>query len=656
MLNHIKRSKRICTYSLTFFATLLALVIIVPIPGLFTFKNHYAALHTTLEFLGIGCCFAIFTIGWTTYRHNHSTNVLLLSVSSLAVGLLDLGHTLSYQGMPVFVTASGANKSIYFWIVSRLTDACALLIVAISLNYRTKGRAFSRLGLLAAILWTGLWFAIILGFSDMLPLMYAAGKGLTGTKIFLEIIGLILSLVAGLIFFSKARGRETLSFTWLGTASLLFAMSSLFFTLYRDVDDLYNFLGHVYKAVAFCYIYRAILAECITIPYVEAQKNAAKERGASDSKTRFLANIGHELRTPLGVITGFSDILSMSKKLDPESLEWIGTIKNSAEQIRLLINDLLDLSKAESNSLSIVKERVLLAPVIEEVIEGLRVLAEQRGLKLFATFDSNAPKGLETDPLRFKQVLVNLISNSIKFTNEGEVEVHIGAVKQGEVIIKVRDTGVGIPEDKRHLLFKSYSQIEHTSVRPASGTGLGLVLSQTLASLLGGSLTLETSTPGVGSTFAFKVAADHDFKAVTADEVKQSTKKSAPHFGGVHIVLVDDAKENLFIAEQYLLKTGAKVTTFENPLEAIEFVAKHSEVVDVVFMDIKMPEMDGHEACKKMRELGHSKPIIALSAHSDLDESKESNENSDSHFSGHVMKPISRETLWESITMAILNN
>lgn len=656
MITHIKRSKKICTYSLTFFALVLALVIILPIPSLFTFRNHYAAIHTILEFLGIGCCFAIFTIGWTTYRHNHSTNILLLSVSALSVGLLDLGHTLSYQGMPAFVTASGANKSIYFWIVSRLTDAFALLVVAISLNYRGRERIFSRVSLIASLAWTGLWFVIILGFSEILPLMFIPGRGLSGTKVFLEVLGLILSLAAGLIFFAKARGRETLSFTWLGTASMLFAMSSLFFTLYRDVDDLYNLLGHIYKAVAFIYIYRAILAECITIPFIEAQKSAAQARGASDSKTRFLANIGHELRTPLGVISGFSDILSTSKKLDQESLEWIGTIKNSAEQIRLLINDLLDLSKAESNSLSIVKKKVLLAPLIEEVLEGLKLLAEQKGLKLFATFDPGAPKGLETDSLRFKQVLVNLISNAIKFTHHGEVELHIGAVRNGEVSLTVRDTGVGIPADKRHLLFKSYSQIEHTGVRREGGTGLGLALSQTLASLLGGSLTLESSTPDIGSTFAFKVPASPDFQVVTASEVKESAKKSAPHFGGVHIVLVDDAKENLFIAEQYLLKTGARVTTFDNPLEAIEFVGKHSEIVDVVFMDIKMPEMDGHEACKKMRELGHAKPIIALSAHSDLDDSKEGKEVSESHFSGHVMKPISRETLWESITMAILNN
>ncbi len=612
----------------------------------------FVSVHAILEFIPMAAHFAVFTVGLLTFKHTERTPILFISVTALAVGLLDLGHTLTYPGMSDFLGQSSVDKSIYFWLVARLTEAVAFMLVSSSYNHNFKLRLSARTGVIGAVLWAMLSYFFIAIFDSSLPEMFSRASGLTSIKVALEVLCVIIWVWTGFSFYSASRKDDSPSRLWLAVASFIFALTGIFFISYSDLAEFNILMGHLYKAIAVCYIYRSMLYECITAPLIDLRKAALRESHQSESKSRFIATIGHELRTPLGVISGYSDILMMSKDLDEESKDWVGTIKNSSEQIRLIINDLLDLSKAESNNLTVTKKVFDLREFFDEVYSELEVLADKKGLEFQLVIDSKLHPCLESDRLRLKQIVVNLLSNAIKFTEKGHVKL---ACYQDEhardlLYVSVTDSGIGIDSDNQHLLFKTYSQIENELVSSKEGTGLGLALSKKLTELLGGELYLDWSEVGRGSTFTLRLPIDPQKALERSHDRKE--KILTPKFSGVHILIVDDAKENLFIAEQYLSETEAIVTLVEDPIQAVDFVAKHVDSIDVIFLDIMMPVMNGYEVCEKVRSLGFLGPILALSAHSEV-----TLQAADKRFffDGHLMKPIDKESLWSSVRQAVLS-
>lgn len=247
---------------------------------------------------------------------------------------------------------------------------------------------------------------------------------------------------------------------------------------------------------------------------------------------------------------------------------------------------------------------------------------------------------------------MNLLSNALKFTDKGTIilKCYQERGESEELTVSVIDSGIGIAKEQQHLLFKTYSQIENDLVNSKEGTGLGLALSKKLMELLGGRLFLEASELGMGSTFTLKMPIDSS-KRLSAG-IKNAPKDVIPKFNGVHVLIVDDAKENLFIVEQFLSETEAIITLEDNPIAAVEFARKHLDSIDVIFLDIMMPQMSGYEACAKIRTLGYHGPIIALSAHSEIEMVNEEKKFS---FDGHLMKPINKESLWASIRKAVLS-
>ncbi len=614
--------------------------------------GHFVAVHSLLELIPLAAHFAIFTVGLLTFRHTENFPTLFISMTALAVGVIDLGHILSFPEMPGFFLANSADTAIYYSLVGRITEATCFLLVATSFRRDFNLRLSAQAGLLMAVGWGLGWHLLILFLEHLLPGMFSLSAGLSSFKISLTVMSILIWIFAGISFYLVSLGDSSPGRLWLAIASFISALSGLFFISYASLSEFNILMGHLYKAIGVCYIYRSMLYDCITSPVVELKKHVLKEAHQSESKSRFIASIGHELRTPLGVISGYSDILLMNKNLDDEARDWVGTIKKSSDQIRLIINDLLDLSKAESNSLTINKKTFNLTNFFDELTSEIEILAHQKGIKLEVELAPELHINFESDRLRLKQVIVNLLSNAIKFTDHGLVKVSCSKREsdQGSLYISVTDTGIGIAEDQRHLLFKTYSQIENELVSSQEGTGLGLALSKKLTELLGGELYLEWSEVGAGSTFTIRMPIDPN----TTQEMIVNTSKltQIPKFGGVHILIVDDAKENLFIAEQYLTETEAIVTLVEDPCQAVDFVAQHLDSLDVIFLDIMMPVMNGYEVCEKVRSLGFRGPIVALSAHSEINMTGSENRF---YFDAHLMKPIDKESLWSSVHQAVLN-
>lgn len=639
---------------------LIALILLISLPliemlpsgkWIHDIADNYLWIHTSLEFMGILVSFSIFTVGWATYRNVQSTDIIVLSVTSLMMGVFDMGHTLSFTGMPDFITPSNPDKAIYFWLASRLAGSLGFLYVSVSPPSEVH-LTRTRYGLLAAaiaIIVTCFYFVL---FSNRaLPVMFVPGVGLTALKVAIEGSTIGISIVAGLMYLRRGRMKNLIGMNWIGCASLIFAMAGVFFTLYREFDDLNNFAGHVYKAIASFMVYRAVFVECVSMPYQEARRSAREASEASASKTRFLANVSHELRTPLGVISGFSELLTASKDLAPEPREWAATIGRNSRQLRGLIDDLLDLSKAENEKMSVEWSEFSVIDVVEEVAGGLNLQAQAKNVSIRIKNLLPAGRKTKSDEVRFRQILTNIAGNAVKFTTVGRVEIEIREKVESEirsdsgnstfVEVAVKDSGIGILKSDVERLFQPFSQASDPSLRRFGGTGLGLALSKKLSVLLGGDLILKQSSER-GSEFVFWIR-DQDVTLIPKVEAI-ATRAENPDFSRLKILAVEDSIDNRSLLALYLKPTKASVTFAENGEQAFTLASRES--FDLVLMDIQMPIMDGFEAVSRLRSSGTTTPILALTAHAHAPERERAMRGG---FDGYLVKPLSRSELWSTI-------
>lgn len=381
---------------------------------------------------------------------------------------------------------------------------------------------------------------------------------------------------------------------------------------------------------------------------------------ANQAKTRFLANMSHEIRTPLGAILGFAELMKDPAQTPNDRLDCISTILRNGELLSRVINDILDLSKIESERLEI--ERIACHPLelLGEVTALLNLQAQEKGLELnIVVSQGTLPKRVLTDPTRLRQILINMIGNAIKFTARGSVEVQIESRPKkddpGRFVLEflIRDTGSGISEEQQERLFQPFLQADTSTTRIYGGTGLGLVLSQRLARALGGDLSLQSSQPGQGSTFALTVdiGSQDELNALelkAAHEVKVAHSESRVINGvfawtdpvDIKVLLVEDAPDNRVLVSRFIKAAGARVECVENGLEGVREAL--SGCYDLILMDIQMPRMDGFEAVRLLRREGYRKPIVALTAHA----MKEDREQClVAGFDDHLVKPLNRAAL-----------
>lgn len=377
---------------------------------------------------------------------------------------------------------------------------------------------------------------------------------------------------------------------------------------------------------------------------------------ANQTKSEFLANMSHEIRTPLAAIIGFSELLSNPEVNSDDKNKFVAAIKRNGELLATIINDILDLSKVEAGKLEINNREISTAEVATDITVLLGRTALDKGIALNVSTEKNVPKIITTDPLRLKQVLINIIGNAIKFTEKGAVTVKLRFEKKSEnsgiLAFDVSDTGQGINPSEVIKLFKVFSQADSSSKRHFAGTGLGLALSKNLANLLGGDVVLYESSPQKGSTFTVTIDSGPVLQAqADNDGVRRKvegaiSKVSEISLDGVKVLVVDDSVDNQFLVGWILNQAGAEVETAENGEIAVK-KTRHGKY-DMVLMDLQMPIKDGYEATEELRREGYRLPIIAVTAYARADDRNYCLAHG---FDEHVSKPINRKALIEKIAV-----
>jgi CheY-like chemotaxis protein/nitrogen-specific signal transduction histidine kinase/predicted hydrocarbon binding protein len=351
---------------------------------------------------------------------------------------------------------------------------------------------------------------------------------------------------------------------------------------------------------------------------VEEQIQIAKEKAESSdlAKSQFLANMSHEIRTPLNTIMGYADILT--KELQDEELkEYIQNIQYSSQHLLSIINDILDLSKIEAGQLMLHEgpcDLMLMMKKMEDA--GQSLLREGKKVELEWAIDENIHPIIQTDRIKLQQILFNLLSNAIKFTEFGSIQW--GCTFKGEkLLFYMKDTGIGIPEEKAELIFEMFQQVDSSVSRKFGGTGLGLTITKRLVELLEGEIWMESQV-GKGSTFYFSLPykiAKQDLKELRS----KANFENSEHPTGYRILLAEDNLMNQKMTAFILRKAGYEVLLADNGKEALTIYEEQANNIDLILMDIQMPIMDGFDAVKAIREKELNMlsyiPIIALTAH-----------------------------------------
>ncbi|MEN6458967.1 MAG: PAS domain S-box protein [Thermoguttaceae bacterium] len=349
---------------------------------------------------------------------------------------------------------------------------------------------------------------------------------------------------------------------------------------------------------------------------------------ANRAKSEFLANMSHEIRTPMTAILGFADLLGASALSASEQAECIEAIRGNGESLLGLIGDILDLSKIEAEKLTLEKESCSLRGLVEEVVSTIRVQAEKKRLTLKVDYELPLPETICTDPLRLRQILVNLLGNAVKFTQRGQVRLALRCLGGADGVTRmqfaVSDTGIGIEADKLADLFQPFTQVDGSASRRFGGTGLGLAISKRLAIALGGDIEV-TSEPGKGSTFTATIdpgspnqpqSPKASKRRDTECDKRARQVSNAPLKG--HVLLAEDDPSIQRILCLMLQKMGLKVTLTATGRSACDLAIKSKAEgcpYDLILMDMQMPTMDGYEATQWLREHDWRGTIIALTAH-----------------------------------------
>ncbi len=377
----------------------------------------------------------------------------------------------------------------------------------------------------------------------------------------------------------------------------------------------------------------------------------ARAEAANQSKTEFLANMSHEIRTPMNAILGFTELLNEQVQ-EPRLKSFIGTIQSAGNTLLMLINDILDLSKIEAGKMTLNNIATNPHDLFKEVGDIFSMNIQKKGLDFYIEIDPELPHSLLLDPVRLRQVLFNLLGNAVKFTETGSIKLSVKPVNvfdhlsKVDLLIKIEDTGIGIPLDQQDRIFNVFEQQAGQDSGKFGGTGLGLSITKRLVAMMKGHISLE-STPNKGSIFSILLE-KVDIASVHSQHQLEASFAFNPQtirFKPATILVVDDILNNRELICQNFKGSGIRVIEAENGQEAIEQYKEHN--IDLVLMDIRMPVLNGYEAAKVIKVLNPNLPIVALTASVMQDEFEKIRRE---HFDDYLRKPVLRNDLMRTLS------
>ncbi|MBU6341535.1 MAG: response regulator, partial [Bacteroidetes bacterium] len=372
-------------------------------------------------------------------------------------------------------------------------------------------------------------------------------------------------------------------------------------------------------------------------------RDAAQE--ATRAKSEFLSIMSHEIRTPLNAIVGLVYLMKQEDNT-PVMMENLETLQFAADNLYVLINDLLDFSKIEAGKVELEMTDFNFKQLVLNIQKSYLPKAEEKGNKIFLEADEQVPDLLVGDPLRLSQVITNLVSNAVKFTDNGNIYLryHLRERKDNQVFIElsVQDTGIGIAPEHQEKIFELFTQASSVTTRKFGGTGLGLVITRRLLQLYHSDIQLE-SQPGLGSRFFFTIGLDVSQNSVPAKEAAVINAETSP-LEGVRLLMVEDFIINIKVASKFFARWKIAFDIAENGLLGVELARNNT--YDLILMDIQMPEMDGYTATQKIREFNKEIPIIALTASATVNDKMRSNEVG---MNDYIPKPFNPNELYSKI-------
>lgn len=425
--------------------------------------------------------------------------------------------------------------------------------------------------------------------------------------------------------------------------------------LIRSETTLYNFfLGQLVTALVappICYWcsrqYHSLQHARDTLSLRNAELAAAKATAeeAADAKTRFLAIMSHEIRTPLNGVLGMAQLLAQ-RPLESQDKMLADTLQESGQSLMTLLNDLLDLSRAEVGQMEIAPIRANLAAELRQIQLLFAPLAAEKCLKFEVVLDPEIPNTLIFDPVRLRQCVSNLISNAIKFTKDGYVRLHATYTNSGELSISVADSGPGLSIEEQTRIFEAFTQANANTAQQYGGSGLGLSICRQLANLMGGRVTVSSS-PGTGCVFMLVISAEAAEQTTSIETLTATSPDVPPELwlNGRDVLVVDDVATNRLVLGALLERSGARVRLAESGHAALQ--AHLDTPADLVLLDLQMPDMDGFETARQIRASPHGRvPVIATSAQA---QSEERFACIEAGMDGLMLKPIELRTLFSEI-------